>query len=71
MLYLKRVKIENFRQLRDIDVSFGVDDEKSLTVIRAENRTGKTTFQQALSEMMPLTIDVTTECTLWTGMSNN
>ena len=49
MLYLKRVKIENFRQLRDIDVSFGVDDEKSLTVIRAENRTGKTTFQQALS----------------------
>lgn len=49
MLYLKRVKIENFRQLRDIDVSFGVDGEKSLTVIRAENRTGKTTFQQALS----------------------
>ena len=49
MLYLKRVKIENFRQLRDIDVSFGIDDEKSLTVIRAENRTGKTTFQQALS----------------------
>ena len=49
MLYLKKVKIKNFRQLRDIDINFGIDNNKPLTVIRAENRTGKTTFQQALS----------------------
>lgn len=49
MLYLKKVKIKNFRQLRDIDINFGIEDEKPLTVVRAENRTGKTTFQQALS----------------------
>jgi DNA sulfur modification protein DndD len=49
MLYLKKAKIKNFRQLRDIEIDFGLSEEKPLTVIRAENRTGKTTFLTALT----------------------
>ena len=49
MLYLNTVKINNFRQLRDIELDFGVSEEKPLTIIRAENRTGKTTFLTAIS----------------------
>lgn len=49
MLYFKSVKIKNFRQLRDIGLSFGLNQGRPLTVIRAENRTGKTTFLTALA----------------------
>lgn len=49
MLYLKKIITKNFRQLRDIELDFGVNETKPLTVIRAENRTGKTTFLTAIS----------------------
>lgn len=41
-------KISNFRLLKDIDLNFSIDPEKSLTVIRAANETGKTTCLNAL-----------------------
>jgi DNA sulfur modification protein DndD len=45
---LIKANFKNFRLLRDISVNFSVDDEKKLTVIRAENGTGKTTLMSAL-----------------------
>lgn len=38
----------NFRLLRNVHIDFSVDSEKPLTVIRAENETGKTTILNAL-----------------------
>ena len=38
----------NFRLLRDLDVEFSTDPEKNVTVIRAENETGKTTMLTAI-----------------------
>lgn len=49
MIQLRRAKFENFRLLRDIEIFFSTDFEKPLTVIRAENDTGKTTLLNALS----------------------
>ena len=43
-----RVRFRNFRLLRDLEVDFSVEPEKPLTVIRAENETGKTTILNAL-----------------------
>jgi len=45
---LLRAHFENFRLLRDLDLVFGIDPAKKLTVIRAANETGKTTILTAL-----------------------
>lgn len=45
---LIRVEFENFRLLRDLELDFSTDSAKKLTVIRAENGTGKTTILNAL-----------------------
>ena len=49
MIKLIHTRVHNFRQLRDIEVFFARDPESPLTVIRAENGTGKTTLLNALS----------------------
>ena len=41
---LIRAEFKNFRLLRDLDLEFSTDSTKRLTVIRAENETGKTTI---------------------------
>ena len=41
-------RIRNFKLLRTIELSFGVDRDRPLTVIRAENGSGKTSTLQAL-----------------------
>ena len=43
---LIRAEFENFRLLRDLTLDFSTD--KTLTVIRAENETGKTTILNGL-----------------------
>jgi len=45
---LIRAEFENFRLLRHLLLDFATDNEKKLTVIRAENETGKTTILTAL-----------------------
>ena len=45
---LIRAEFENFRLLRDLELEFSIDSVKKLTVIRAENGTGKTTILNAL-----------------------
>lgn len=45
---LVNAQFENFRLLRDLSLSFGIDATKKLTVIRAANETGKTTILTAL-----------------------
>ncbi|MBF0748895.1 hypothetical protein AXY37_10625 [Mammaliicoccus lentus] len=46
---IKSIHIENFRQFRDFKLKFNVNDvKKNITVIRAANSTGKTTFMQAI-----------------------
>lgn len=49
MIKLIRARTKNFRQLRSIDVEFARGDDSPLTVIRAENGTGKTTLLTALT----------------------
>jgi DNA sulfur modification protein DndD len=44
----KQAKFQNFRILQDCKVDFSTDDRANLTVIRAENDTGKTTILTAL-----------------------
>ena len=43
-----RAEFENFRLLRDLKLDFSTSSEKKLTVIRAENDSGKTTIVTAL-----------------------
>jgi len=45
---LLRVRIENFRLLKDVQIEFAVETESNLTVIRAANESGKTTLLMAL-----------------------
>lgn len=45
---LIRAEFENFRLLRSLKLDFSTDGNKKLTVIRAENETGKTTILNAL-----------------------
>ena len=45
---LIRAEFENFRLLRHLKLDFSIDSRKKLTVIRAENETGKTTVLNAL-----------------------
>lgn len=43
-----KARFENFRLLRDLEIEFATDPTRNLTVIRAENETGKTTMLTAL-----------------------
>lgn len=43
-----RARFENFRLLRDLTLDFSIDADRPLTVIRAENESGKTTILTAL-----------------------
>ena len=45
---LLRAEFTNFRLLRDLILDFSTDDERKLTVIRAENESGKTTILNGL-----------------------
>lgn len=45
---LIRAEFENFRLLRSLKLDFSTEDDKRLTVIRAENETGKTTILNGL-----------------------
>lgn len=45
---LRRASFKNFRVLRDLEIDFATSDERKLTVIRAENASGKTTMLTAL-----------------------
>jgi len=45
---LLRARIENFRLLKNIELSFSTDKDRNLTVIRAANESGKTTLLTAL-----------------------
>ena len=42
------LNFENFRLLRDLELEFSTDSAKKLTVVRAENETGKTTILNGL-----------------------
>src|SRR4030042_5349273 len=44
----RRANFSNFRLLRDLEIEFSVEPQRPLTVIRAENETGKTTILNAL-----------------------
>ena len=48
LMKLIRAEFENFRLLRDLKLSFSTDGKRNLTVIRAENETGKTTILNGL-----------------------
>ena len=45
---LSRVAIENFKLLEDVKLEFSTDAARPLTVIRAENGSGKTSVLYAL-----------------------
>lgn len=49
MIQLRRARFENFRLLRNIEIEFSADAQRPLTVVRAENDTGKTTLLNGLS----------------------
>ena len=48
MLRLRRIEIKNFVCFDDIVIEPSVDPERPLTVVRAENGSGKTTFLRAI-----------------------
>ena len=48
----RRVYTKNFRLLHELELNFSIDDDKPVTVIRAENETGKTTILSALQWVM-------------------
>ena len=45
---MKSARVRNFKLLRDVAIDFGDDPERPLTVIRAENGSGKTSTLLAL-----------------------
>jgi DNA sulfur modification protein DndD len=45
---LVQARFTNFRLLKDISIDFSTDENKKLTIIRAENGTGKTTLMSGL-----------------------
>jgi len=49
MIQLVKARFTNFRLLRDVELSFARDAASPVTVIRAENGTGKTTVLTALT----------------------
>ena len=48
MLRLRRIEIENFVCFDALVIEPSIENERPLTVIRAENGSGKTTFLRAL-----------------------
>jgi DNA sulfur modification protein DndD len=48
MLLIKRVEITNFACFEQLDLTLAHDKDRRMTVIRAENGSGKTTFLRAL-----------------------
>jgi DNA sulfur modification protein DndD len=49
MIRLRRAQFSNFRGLRDVEIEFAATSEPALTVIRAENATGKTSMLYGLT----------------------
>ena len=47
MFQLVSAEIKDFRVLRDVSIVFSIDPKKPVTIIRAENGFGKTTFLNA------------------------
>ena len=47
-MILSKAKVKNFRMLTDVEIIFFSNDKKPLTVIRAQNESGKTTLLKAL-----------------------
>ena len=45
---LNRARIKNFKLLKDLEIEFSIDPDKPLTLIRAENGSGKTSLLAAL-----------------------
>ena len=45
---LESAHITNFKLLEDVELHFSTDSDRPLTVIRAENGSGKTSILQAL-----------------------
>ncbi len=45
---LLRVRIENFRLLKEVELDFSTDTDRNLSIIRAANESGKTTLLTAL-----------------------
>lgn len=48
MITLNTLKIKNFRNIKEVSIDFSVDENRPLTIIRAENGLGKTTLLLAL-----------------------
>ncbi len=48
----RRARFKNYRLLTDLELDFSVDSSRPLTVIRAENETGKTTILNALQWLL-------------------
>jgi DNA sulfur modification protein DndD len=49
VIQIRRARFQNFRLLRDVELEFSTDFEKPVTVVRAENDTGKTTLLNGLT----------------------
>ena len=47
-MLLKTISIKNFRAATDVTIPFSTDEDKHVTIIRAENKTGKTTILNSL-----------------------
>lgn len=45
---IKNINLHNFRQYRDVNIDFSTDAIHNVTIILAENSTGKTTLMQAI-----------------------
>lgn len=49
-MLLESIKLENFRQFRDVDINFAQGlDGKNVTIVLGDNGSGKTTFAQAFT----------------------
>lgn len=46
---IEYIKLENFRQFKDVKIDFSTDDEKNVTMIMGNNGSGKTTLAQAFT----------------------
>lgn len=46
---IEYIKLENFRQFKDVKIDFSTNDEKNVTIIMGNNGSGKTTLAQAFT----------------------
>ena len=46
-MLIKRIILKNFRNFKNVDVTFSTDEDKKFTIILGENTNGKTTFVRA------------------------